>query len=61
MPAILAPRHWDAWLARTPLAPADVAEMLAPCPEAWLEAHQVSPRVNAPAHDAPDCIEPAAG
>ena len=42
----------------------DGRELLGPCPAEWLEAVAVSPRVNSPANDDPECLappEPATG
>jgi putative SOS response-associated peptidase YedK len=58
MPAIIAPEDYDRWL--DPAAGAeDVQPLLGPYPAEHMEAYPVSRAVNTPAHDAPDCIEPA--
>jgi len=61
MPAILEPPQFGRWLAPAPAAAsalAELVELLQPYPAPGLIAHPVSRRVNAPEHDAPDCIEP---
>jgi putative SOS response-associated peptidase YedK len=58
MPVILAAEDHDRWL--DPAAGAGRA-LLRPCPADWLEALPVSPRVNSPANDDPECLaQPAA-
>ncbi|MEO8604899.1 MAG: SOS response-associated peptidase [bacterium] len=57
MPVILAAEQWDAWLDPAAVPSAALLPMLTPCPDEWLEAYRVSPLVNAPANDAPECIE----
>ena len=37
--------------------PKDLRRLLVPCADELLDAYQVSPLVNSPAHEAPDCIE----
>ncbi len=51
MPALLAPAGAAAWLARPDPA------LLAPAPEAWLAAREVSASVNAVANDGPELLE----
>ena len=53
MPALLSPRAADAWLARGD------AGLLAPAPDSWLAAREVSPLVNAVANDGPELLERA--
>lgn len=57
MPVILDPSDFERWL--DPEA-ADGRTLLQPCPDEWLEAYEVSPRVNSPANDDPECIVPLA-
>jgi putative SOS response-associated peptidase YedK len=57
MPVILAPEDFARWL--DPEAAG--RELLKPCPPEWLEAYEVSPRVNSPQNDDPECIAPVAG
>lgn len=56
MPVILAPEDYERWLDPA----ADIEALLGPCPEAWLEAYPVSPRVSRPENDDPELIEPLA-
>ena len=56
MPVILAPADFERWLEPQ----ADGRDFLAPCPANWLEALPVSPRVNSPQNDDPECIAPLA-
>ena len=58
MPAILPQDSFDLWL--NPLTDLEtVSDLLrTPYPAALLQAYPVSPRVNNPAHDDPDLIEP---
>ena len=53
MPVILPPEAFDAWLAGGEVA-------LGPAPDELLAMHAVSPRVNSPRHDDPECVAPAA-
>jgi putative SOS response-associated peptidase YedK len=60
MPVILDRRDHAAWLDPANRDTAALQALLVAAPaEAW-EAIPVSTRVNSPAHDAPDCIEPLA-
>jgi putative SOS response-associated peptidase YedK len=54
---ILDPSDFERWL--DPEA-ADGRALLLPCPADWLEAYEVSSRVNSPANDDPECITPLA-
>jgi putative SOS response-associated peptidase YedK len=54
MPAILEAGEHDRWLDPA----AGGAELLRPCPADWLEAIEVSSRVNSPANDDPECLAP---
>jgi putative SOS response-associated peptidase YedK len=56
MPVILAPAGHERWLDPE----IDARDLLVPCPAAWLEAVPVSPRVNSPQNDDPECIAPLA-
>jgi putative SOS response-associated peptidase YedK len=58
MPVILPPSSWEGWLDPEQRDPARLRELLAPRPEAELEAVPVSLRVNRPQHDDPECIAP---
>jgi putative SOS response-associated peptidase YedK len=57
MPVILAPEDFERWLDPSR---ADGRELLEPYPAASLEAFPVSPRVNSPQNDDPECIAPLA-
>jgi putative SOS response-associated peptidase YedK len=54
MPAIVQPEDYRAWLEAD-----DPRELLAPCPDDFLQCFPVSARVNSPKNDAPDLIAPA--
>jgi putative SOS response-associated peptidase YedK len=54
MPVILGRAELDRWLAEPDAA------LLRPCPDEWVRAWRVSPRVNSVKNDAPDLIEEAA-
>jgi putative SOS response-associated peptidase YedK len=59
MPVIVAPADYGRWLdPQTPLA--EVAALLRPAPDDWLEAYPVSPYVNDPRHDDARTLEPVA-
>ncbi len=53
MPVILAPEHWDRWLAPEPLEPADVRDLLVPCPEDGLTLREVNPALNSVRNEGP--------
>jgi putative SOS response-associated peptidase YedK len=55
MPVILDPADFERWL--DPEA-GNGRELLKPCAAEWLEAVPVSPRVNRPDNDDPECIAP---
>jgi putative SOS response-associated peptidase YedK len=54
MPVILGPGDLERWLDPE----AGGVELLRPCPDHWLQAYEVDPRVNSPANDDPACIAP---
>lgn len=56
MPVILPPEAWERWLAPGAVRYEDVASLLKPYPAEAMEAWPVSPKVNSPAYDAPDCV-----
>ena len=60
MPVILREEDYRAWLAPGEREPPALLELLRPYPAEAMCAQAVSRAVNNPAHDAPDCIEPAA-
>lgn len=55
MPAIIAPEHWQDWLAAPPEA---VSHLLAPFPSEPLQAWPVDRRVSKASNDDPGLIEP---
>jgi putative SOS response-associated peptidase YedK len=60
MPVILQPEDEEQWLdaSRTPFVKA--RSLLKPYPEELMDAHDVSPIVNAAKYDGPECIRPVA-
>lgn len=57
MPVVLNPGDYGTWLDTT--SPADkLRSLLAPYPDGELEAYPVSPHVNSPKNDDPECAEP---
>lgn len=58
MPAMLLPEHEEQWLDPDQVEPATLMTMLAPYPGHLMEAYPVSSRVNSPANDTPDLLEP---
>ena len=58
MPVIIAPADFDRWLDRNHQRTDDLAPLLKPCPDDWLERYPVSREVNNPQHDSRALIEP---
>jgi putative SOS response-associated peptidase YedK len=58
MPVILRPEWEAAWLEPGPPAPDLLAAAAAPYPAGDMVAHRVSPAVNNPRHQGPDCVTP---
>ena len=58
MPVILKPENYDQWLDPKNEDTEALAKLLAPYPETEMAAHAVSPLVNNPQFDDPQCIEP---
>lgn len=57
MPVVLDPADWAAWLdPATPMP--DVAALMRPAPDEWLDHTPVGPRVNAVVNDDPSCLDP---
>jgi putative SOS response-associated peptidase YedK len=54
VPVVLPPEAHDHWLD----ASADDRSLLRPCPDDWLSAVMIGPRINRPAHDDPSVLEP---
>jgi putative SOS response-associated peptidase YedK len=57
MPVIVAPEAFDFWLDPNADAPT-AAAVIAPAPDAALEAYEVSSAVNRTANDSPSLLEP---
>lgn len=57
MPVIIAPGDYETWLTG---APGDVLPLLRPYPAVQMRAYAVSAKVNRPANDTPDLVEPLA-
>jgi putative SOS response-associated peptidase YedK len=55
MPVILDPAAWQPWL-DPDAGVGDVAGLLVPCPESWLEMRPVSRLVNDPRNDGPELL-----
>lgn len=60
MPVILDPEAWDRWLAVEPDDLRALRELLRPLDPGKMECYPVSPLVNSPANDVPECVEPFA-
>ncbi|MCA1799100.1 MAG: SOS response-associated peptidase [Xanthomonadaceae bacterium] len=58
MPVLLRERDWDEWLDEHPQGPGRLQFLCRTWQSAPLAAWPVSPLVNRPQHDAPDCTEP---
>lgn len=56
MPVILPKEAYAAWLGQE--GPGEVLNLLRPFPESEMEAWRVSPAVNSPQNDGPECIQP---
>lgn len=61
MPVIIDPDNFDAWLDCRRLGPKDVEELMVPAADDFLEAIELDPRINNPANDAPELLEPLQG
>jgi putative SOS response-associated peptidase YedK len=59
MPAIIAPEHFDAWLECRSGTAAEIAELLVPAPEGYLDIIEVSRALNNPRNEGPEVQEPA--
>lgn len=58
MPVILKKEHYEQWLQTGQLPPEALSDIFKPFPPDKLEGFDVSPRVNSPANNSPDNIEP---
>src|SRR5262245_39390258 len=61
MPVILAPADFFRWLDPKDRGGPDLQSLLRPFPAETMTTFPVSPRVNAPRHDDPECVLPLAG
>ena len=59
MPVILPEEARDRWLAPGPRDPAELADLLVPCPSDLLAIRPVTTRVNVPTREGRELIEPA--
>ncbi len=59
MPVILPPQHYDRWLGFTEASASELQALLCPHPSEGMELHPVSRRVNSPANDDPQVVEPS--
>jgi putative SOS response-associated peptidase YedK len=60
MPVILAPEDYDLWLDPSMQEVERLPSVLPPYPSEEMTAYPVSTRVNNPANDSPECLEPVA-
>ena len=60
MPVILDPKDYELWLDPSVQTPDRLQPLLRPYPSEQMVAYPVSPWVNNPAHDDPECIAPLA-
>ena len=58
MPVVLSARDWKQWLETPPDQAAQLTRLLKPCTADVLQAIPVSPRVNRPEFDNPECLAP---
>ncbi len=58
MPAIIARQHYGEWLNRRLEDPKALVPLLSAPPDELLEAVRVSPLVNNPRNDGPECLQP---
>jgi putative SOS response-associated peptidase YedK len=58
MPVILPQSAWNEWLDPAERQPHTLNELLTPYPADQMQAYAVSPMVNSPANDAPECLLP---
>ncbi len=59
VPVVLAPETYDAWLDCRGVDANTATALIAPPPETFFEAYEVSPAVNRTANDSPDLLTPA--
>ena len=58
MPLILPPEAYAVWLDPAPRKPEELQKLLVPYPAAEMTAYPVSPQVNSPENDQPECVAP---
>ncbi|MGD9763180.1 MAG: SOS response-associated peptidase [Candidatus Binatia bacterium] len=58
-PVLLPVEAYERWLHPGPCAAEGLAPLLRPCDPEWLEAYPVTPLVNSPENEGPQCVEPA--
>ena len=58
MPVILHPQEYDIWLDREMTDPEKLKHLYKSYPADLMEIYPVSPQVNSPRIDSPDCIKP---
>jgi putative SOS response-associated peptidase YedK len=58
MPVILPPESYETWLDTSIQAPEELMPLLVPYPSDAMQAYPVSTRVNRPANDDAECLEP---
>jgi putative SOS response-associated peptidase YedK len=61
MPVVVPPERHDAWLETVRVNATDAAALVGPAPNDFLQAYEVSPRVNSYQNDGPENVAPAAG
>ena len=57
MPVILASRHYDQWLDPKFDQTEALLSVLSPCPAELMTCYRVSPHVNNPRNDTPQCAD----
>lgn len=60
MPVILKTMDYEEWLDPNERRPESLAQLLVPYPDGEMAAYPVSPAVNSPQNDQPECIKPLA-
>jgi putative SOS response-associated peptidase YedK len=60
MPVIVPPEHYDAWLDSDKNEAKQAAALIGPAPEDFLEAYEISTRVNSVKNDRAENLDPAA-
>ncbi|GAC1546716.1 MAG: SOS response-associated peptidase [Herpetosiphon sp.] len=60
MPVILPPEHYDRWLGHEKIDVAGLSALLQPYASESMTGYPVTPLVNNPRNDAPECVQPLA-